>query len=80
MSIQQLESQLGNSAQLPDLPGQSAAAAPAGASGTPEREFLPLPSSNKVDLIRQRVVEHAKREPETVARLIRVWLSDEQNR
>ena len=80
MSIQQLESQLGNSAQLPDLPGQSAAAAPAGASGTPEREFLPLPSSNKVDLIRQRVVEHAKREPETVARLIRVWLNDEQNR
>ena len=80
MSIQQLEAQLGNSAQLPDLPSQPAAAVPAGAPGTPEREFLPLPSSNKVDLIRQRVVEHAKREPETVARLIRVWLNDEQSR
>ena len=48
------------------------------ADGTPEREFLPLPTSNKVDLIRSRVVEHAKREPETVARLVRVWLNEDK--
>ena len=44
---------------------------------TPEREFLPLPSQNKVDLIRERIIEHAQREPETVARLVRVWLNED---
>ena len=46
------------------------------AAVTPEREFLPLPTSNKMDMIRSRVVEHATREPETVARLVRMWLND----
>ena len=46
------------------------------AAATPEREFLPLPTSNKMDLIRARVVEHAKSEPETVARLVRMWLNE----
>lgn len=76
MSVSQLESAL-QTAQLPALPGQ----------GTPpqseqqhkaEREFLPLPDSSKVDLIRNRIIEHAKREPETVARLVRVWLNEDK--
>src|SRR5262249_6512428 len=30
----------------------------------------------KMETIRQRVVEHAQSDPETVARLVRMWLSD----
>ncbi len=59
-------------------PNTVPAIASAATDGSPEREFLPLPTSNKVDLIRSRVVEHAKREPETVARLVRVWLNEEK--
>jgi len=39
-----------------------------------------LPTPNKIDLIRKRVVEQAQTDPETVARLVRVWLADEKNR
>ena len=79
VSIGQLEEQL-TAKPLPALPGQQPGAISAGGvgtDGTPEREFLPLPTSNKVDMIRDRIVEHAKREPETVARLVRVWLNEE---
>ena len=68
VSVRQLEAQLAGSA------GTDAYA------GTAERDFLPLPSANKMDLIRKRVVEHAAQDPETVARLVRVWLSDEKAR
>lgn len=74
-----------NSSPLPSIPQQQAdfAVPPISAAGgpeatTPEREFLPLPSSNKMDLIRSRIMEHAEREPETVARLVRVWLNEDQ--
>ena len=79
VSIGQLEQQL-TAQPLPALPGQQAGTIPAVGEdgGSPEREFLPLPSSNKVDMIRSRIVEHAKREPETVARLVRVWLNEEK--
>ncbi len=78
VSIGQLEEQL-TAKPLPALPGQQPGMISEGAAtdGTPEREFLPLPTSNKVDMIRNRIVEHAKREPETVARLVRVWLNEE---
>ncbi len=49
-------------------------------ANTPEREFLPLPTPSKMDLIRKRVVEHAQSDPETVARLVRMWLADERNK
>jgi flagellar M-ring protein FliF len=49
-------------------------------ANTPEREFLPLPSPTKMDMIRKRVVEHASQDPETVARLVRIWLNDERNK
>jgi flagellar biosynthesis/type III secretory pathway M-ring protein FliF/YscJ len=35
---------------------------------------------DKIDMIRKRVVEHAQQDPETVARLVRVWLNDERNK
>jgi flagellar biosynthesis/type III secretory pathway M-ring protein FliF/YscJ len=33
-----------------------------------------------MDIIRKRVIEQAKQDPETVARLVRVWLNEEKNR
>jgi hypothetical protein len=35
---------------------------------------------SKIDMIRKRVIDQAKQDPETVARLVRVWLNDEKNR
>ena len=49
-------------------------------ANTAERELLPLPQPSRMDLIRKRVVEHAQQDPETVARLVRVWLNDEKNK
>ncbi len=69
MTVKQLEAQLRGG-----VPSQDAYA------GTPEREFLPLPSPSKMDMIRKRVVEHASQDPETVARLVRIWLNDERNK
>jgi flagellar M-ring protein FliF len=68
MTVKQLEAQL-NGTPLKDE-----------YAGTPEREFLPLPTPTKMDLIRKRVVEQASTDPETVARLVRVWLADEKNK
>jgi flagellar biosynthesis/type III secretory pathway M-ring protein FliF/YscJ len=31
-------------------------------------------------MIRKRVVEHAQTDPETVARLVKVWLNDERKK
>ena len=64
MTVKQLE------AQLNGRPGQN---------GTSERDFVP-PATNKMDLIRKRVVEQAQNDPETMARLVRVWLADGKNR
>jgi flagellar M-ring protein FliF len=68
MTVKQLEAQLNGTALKDDY------------AGTPEREFLPLPTPSKMDLIRKRVVEQASTDPETVARLVRVWLADEKNK
>src|SRR5204862_3240426 len=65
MTVRQLEARLQN--------GGSAAGKDAYAN-TAERELLPLPQASRMDLIRKRVVEHAQQDPETVARLVRVWL------
>jgi flagellar M-ring protein FliF len=66
MTVKQLE------AQLRGVPGSGSDAFSAA-----ERELLPLPSSpSKIDLIRKRVVEQAQQDPETVARLVRVWLNE----
>jgi len=71
MTVRQLEARLQN--------GGSAAEGDAYAN-TAERELLPLPQASRMDLIRKRVVEHAQQDPETVARLVRVWLNDEKNK
>jgi flagellar M-ring protein FliF len=68
MTVKQLEAQLNGTPIRDDY------------AGTPEREFLPLPTPSKMDLIRKRVVEQAQHDPETVARLVRVWLADEKNK
>ena len=68
MTVKQLEAQLNGTPMTDDY------------AGTPEREFLPLPTPSKMDLIRKRVVEQASTDPETVARLVRVWLADEKNK
>jgi len=67
MTVRQLEARLQN--------GEADAYA-----NTAERELLPLPQASRMDLIRKRVVEHAQQDPETVARLVRVWLNDEKNK
>jgi len=69
MTVKQLEAQLRGGAPMQDA-----------YANTPEREFLPLPSPTKMDMIRKRVVEHASQDPETVARLVRIWLNDERNK
>jgi flagellar M-ring protein FliF len=69
MTVKQLEAQLRGGALSQDA-----------YANTPEREFLPLPSPTKMDMIRKRVVEHASQDPETVARLVRIWLNDERNK
>jgi flagellar biosynthesis/type III secretory pathway M-ring protein FliF/YscJ len=65
MTVKQLEAQLNGIGQ--QTGGQM-----------PEDYGPPTPS--KMDLIRKRVVEHAQTDPETVARLVRVWLSDERKK
>ena len=68
MTLKQLEAQL-NGSPLPE------------SYEDPERAFLPLPSSpSKMDLIRKRVVDHAAKDPETVAKLVRTWLADDKTK
>jgi flagellar M-ring protein FliF len=68
MTVKQLEAQLNGTALKDDY------------ANSLERELLPLPTPSKMDMIRKRVVEHAQSDPETVARLVRMWLADERNR
>jgi flagellar M-ring protein FliF len=63
MTVKQLEAQLqGQQAAHAQQPG----------------EVMPLPGPSKMEIIRDRVIEHASQDPETVARLVRVWLSDDK--
>ena len=48
--------------------------------GNVDGDSMPLPTPNKIDMIRKRVIEHAQSDPEAVARLVRTWLADEKNR
>jgi flagellar biosynthesis/type III secretory pathway M-ring protein FliF/YscJ len=42
-------------------------------------DVMPLQQGpSKMEIIRDRVIEHASQDPETVARLVRVWLSDDK--
>jgi len=66
MTLKQFE------AQLSGAPGQE--------PGMPLDEYAPVSTPSKIDMIRKRVVEHAQSDPEAVARLVRVWLSDERNK
>ena len=79
VSVGQLEQQL-TAQPLPALPGQQSgtvsAAKPVEAEEADDPQLLPLQSSKKVDMIRSRIIEHAKREPETIARLVRMWLNE----
>lgn len=68
MTVKQLEAQLNGNLDRDDY------------ANTPERELLPLPTPSKMDMIRKRVVEQTQSDPETVARLVRMWLADERNR
>src|SRR6059036_365899 len=52
----------------------------ASSHGNADGDSMPLPTPNKIDMIRKRVVEHAQSDPEAVARLVRTWLADEKNR
>jgi flagellar M-ring protein FliF len=68
MTVKQLEAQLNGMGSKDDF------------GNLEERELLPLPTPSKMDLIRKRVVEHTQSDPETVARLVRMWLADERNK
>jgi flagellar M-ring protein FliF len=67
MTVKQLE------AQLSGIGAQQAA-------GQSLDDYAQVATPTKMDLIRKRVVEHAQTDPETVARLVRVWLSDERKK
>jgi len=68
MTVKQLEAQLGGGMPMME-------------SARPDLDdFGPVAQPTKAEMIRKRVVEHAQADPETVARLVRVWLSDERNR
>ena len=69
LTVKQLEAQLARSGGSLDKDSYA---------NTPERELLTSPA--RMDVIRKRVIEQAKQDPETVARLVRVWLSEEKNK
>jgi flagellar biosynthesis/type III secretory pathway M-ring protein FliF/YscJ len=65
MTVKQMEAQLQGGVPQPIHAQQPA-------------DVLPMPGPSKMEIIRDRVIEHASQDPETVARLVRVWLSDEK--
>jgi flagellar M-ring protein FliF len=71
LTVKQLEARLasGNSVSEKDSLGNSV-----------DLDMLSQQGPSKIDLIRKRVIEQAKQDPETVARLVRVWLNEEKNR
>ncbi len=71
LTVKQLEARLASSntgADMNDM-GHSA-----------DFDLLAPQGPSKIDVIRKRVIEQAKQDPETVARLVRVWLNEEKNR
>jgi len=72
LTVKQLEARLasGNTASEFDDMGSGAG-----------NDMLPIANgSSRIEMIRKRVVDQAKQDPETVARLVRVWLNEEKNR
>ena len=67
MTIKQLEAQLSGASAQDSLGGL-------------QQDYAPVPTHSKMEMMRKRVVEHAQADPETVARMVRVWLSDEKNK
>src|SRR5882672_920313 len=71
LTVKQLEARLASSntsADMNDL------------GGSADLDLLTPQGPSKIDIIRKRVIEQAKQDPETVARLVRVWLNEEKNR
>ena len=66
MTVKQLEAQLNGIPAAEEVPGPEA--------------YAPAAQSSRIDMIRKRVVEQAQADPETVAKLVRVWLSDERKK
>jgi flagellar biosynthesis/type III secretory pathway M-ring protein FliF/YscJ len=68
MTVKQLE------AQLSGAPAQDSAGVGLAS------DYGPVAGPSRMEMMRKRVVEHAQADPETVARMVRVWLSDEKNK
>ena len=71
LTVKQLEARLASS---------NTGAESGEAGGADDLDLLPPQGPSKIDVIRKRVIEQAKQDPETVARLVRVWLNEEKNR
>jgi len=71
LTVKQLEARLASGASPSEISEMTAAE---------EQDLLPMPGPSRIDLIRKRVVEQAEQNPETVARLVRVWLNEEKNK
>jgi flagellar M-ring protein FliF len=71
LTVKQLEARLASGASPVEIGEMSA---------VEDQDMLPMPGPSRIDLIRKRVVEQAEQNPETVARLVRVWLNDEKNK
>jgi flagellar M-ring protein FliF len=71
LTVKQLEARLASSNTAADMNELSSAA---------DFDLAAPQGPSKIDIIRKRVIEQAKQDPETVARLVRVWLNEEKNR
>jgi len=71
LTVKQLEARLASSSTSADMNDMGSAA---------DFELAAPQGPTKIDIIRKRVIEQAKQDPETVARLVRVWLNEEKNR
>jgi flagellar M-ring protein FliF len=71
LTVKQLEARLASNNTAGDLNEMSNAG---------DFDFAAPQGPSKIDMIRKRVIDQAKQDPETVARLVRVWLNEEKNR
>ena len=71
LTVKQLEARLASSSTSADMNDMGSAA---------DFDLAAPQGPTKIDIIRKRVIEQAKQDPETVARLVRVWLNEEKNR
>src|SRR6185436_5343689 len=71
LTVKQLEARLASSNSSGEMNDMSNSA---------DYDLMVPQGPSKIDVIRKRVIEQAKQDPETVARLVRVWLNEEKNR